>query len=107
LKKKLVFWVEEYFYNPNLFQKSVSFLLLPLSWLYCLGMWIRYKIKIPQDFGIKIISIGNLSVGGSGKTPLASALAMRYENVAIVLRGYGRESQGLHVIKDFKKIYVI
>jgi len=104
LKKSLVFWVEEYFYNPNPFQKLVSFLLLPLSWIYCLGMWIRFKSKTPQDFGIKIISIGNLSVGGSGKTPLTSALAMRYKNVAIILRGYGRESKGLVVIKDTKDI---
>ncbi len=104
MKKSLVFWVEEYFYNPNPFQKLVSFLLLPLSWIYCLGMWIRFKSKTPQDFGIKIISIGNLSVGGSGKTPLTSALAMRYKNVAIILRGYGRESKGLVVIKDTKDI---
>ena len=104
MKKSLVFWVEEYFYNPNLVQKLVSFIFLPLSWLYCFGMWIRFKSKTPQDFGINIISIGNLSVGGSGKTPLTSALALKYENVAIVLRGYGRESSGLYVVKDRDKI---
>ena len=104
MKKKLVFWVENYFYNPSFFQKLVSFALLPLSWIYCFGMWIRYKFKTPQDFGIKIISIGNLSVGGSGKTPLVTALAQRYDDVAIVLRGYGRESKGLFVVKDFKQI---
>ena len=67
-------------------------------------MWIRFKTKTPQDFGVKIISVGNLSVGGSGKTPLVTALAMKYEAVAIVLRGYGRESKGLFVVKDFDKI---
>ncbi len=60
----------------------------------------RFKNKTPENFGIDIVSVGNLSVGGSGKTPLVSALALRYENVAIVLRGYGRESKGLHVVKD-------
>ena len=104
MKKSLVFWVEEYFYNPNLFQKLVSIFFLPLSWLYCFGMWVRFKLKNPQDFGIKIISVGNLSVGGSGKTPLVIALAQRYENVAIILRGYGRESRGLYVIKNRDKI---
>lgn len=104
MKKNLVFWVEEYFYNPNLVQKLVSLLFLPLSWLYCFGMWIRFKSKIPQDFGVHIVSIGNLSVGGSGKTPLTSALALRYENVAIVLRGYGRKSSGLYVVKDANEI---
>ncbi len=104
MKKSLVFWVEEYFYNPDLLQKLTSLLLLPLSWLYCFIMWLRFKSKTPQDFGVIIISVGNLSVGGSGKTPLVTALALKYENTAIVLRGYGRNSQGLHVVKDGENI---
>jgi len=67
-------------------------------------MWLRFKSKTPEDFGLNIISVGNLSVGGSGKTPLVTVLASRYENVAIVLRGYGRESQGLYVVKDRENI---
>ncbi len=104
MKKSLVFWVEEYFYNPSPLQKLISLLLLPLSWLYCSIMYLRFKSKTPENFDINIISIGNLSVGGSGKTPLVTALALKYENVAIVLRGYGRESQGLHVVKDNQNI---
>jgi len=104
LKKKVVFWVEQYFYNPNLFERVISLLMLPLAWVYCFGMWVRYKLKTPRDFGIKIISIGNLSVGGSGKTPLVTSLAQHYENVAVVLRGYGRKSRGLVVVKDGKNI---
>jgi len=100
LKKDLVFWVENYFYNPNLFQKSLAIFLSPLSWVYCFGMFIRYKTKKAEDFEIDIVSVGNLNVGGSGKTPLISSLALRYENVAIVLRGYGRNSKGLYVVKD-------
>lgn len=52
----------------------------------------------PRDFGLPIISIGNLIVGGSGKTPFAIYLASQYDNAAVVLRGYGRASKGLHVI---------
>ena len=104
MKKSFVFWVEDYFYNPTLLQKLISLLFLPLSWLYCFVMWLRFKSKTPEDFGIKIISVGNLNVGGSGKTPLVTALAQKYENVAIVLRGYGRESQGLHIVKDKQNI---
>jgi len=104
LKKGLVFWVEEYFYKPKFTQKLLSFLLLPLSWVYCFGMYIRFKNKKPVDFEIDVVSIGNLSVGGSGKTPLVTALASRYEDVAIVLRGYGRSSRGLYVVKDKDKI---
>lgn len=50
------------------------------------------------DFGIPIISIGNLVVGGSGKTPFAIFLASKRENVAVILRGYGRASKGMYVI---------
>ncbi|MBU0721083.1 tetraacyldisaccharide 4'-kinase [bacterium] len=100
MKKKLVFWVEEYFYNPNIFQRLLSFLLLPLSWLYCFLMYLRFKSKTPQDLGIDVVGVGNLNVGGSGKTPLVSALALQYEHVAVVLRGYARQSKGLHVVKD-------
>ncbi|MFT7002880.1 MAG: tetraacyldisaccharide 4'-kinase [Sulfurimonas sp.] len=100
MKKSLVFWVEEYFYNPSFIQKLISSILLPLSWIYCFGMYIRFKNKKPIDFDIDIVSVGNLSVGGSGKTPLVTALASKYEDAAIVLRGYGRSSSGLYVVKD-------
>lgn len=63
-------------------------------------MYLRFKSKTPQDFSLPIISVGNLNVGGSGKTPLVTALAAAYENVAIILRGYARESKGLYVVKD-------
>lgn len=62
------------------------------------------KSKTPQNFDIDIVSIGNLSVGGSGKTPLVTALASKYEDAAVVLRGYGRSSSGLYVVKDAKNI---
>jgi tetraacyldisaccharide 4'-kinase len=46
------------------------------------------------------VSIGNLTVGGSGKTPLVIALAQHFTKPAIVLRGYGRKSKGMIVVKD-------
>ena len=104
MRKKIIFWVEEYFYNPNPIQRALSILLLPLSWLYCFYMYLRFKSKNSVDFGVDIISVGNLSVGGSGKTPLVTALASRYKDVAIILRGYGRQSRGLVVISDGNKI---
>lgn len=104
MKKNLVFWVENYFYNPNIVQKTISFILAPFSFLYCFIMYLRYKSKKIEDFGIDIVSVGNLSVGGSGKTPLTTALSLRYKNSAIILRGYGRKSKGLVVVKDGKDI---
>ena len=48
-----------------------------------------------KDFGIPIVSVGNLIVGGSGKTPFVIALASRFKKVTIISRGYGRKSKGL------------
>ncbi|MDT8339108.1 MAG: tetraacyldisaccharide 4'-kinase [Sulfurimonas sp.] len=104
MKKKLIFWVEEYFYNPNSTQKLLSLLLLPFSFIYCFCMFLRFKSKKSEDLGVDVISVGNLSVGGSGKTPLVTALASRYEDTAVVLRGYGRESSGLLVVSSGSEI---
>ncbi|WP_434579971.1 tetraacyldisaccharide 4'-kinase [Sulfurimonas sp. NW15] len=104
MKKTLVFWVEEYFYNPTPLQKLLSYLLLPLSWLYCIIMYVRYKVQRPEDFAMEIVSVGNLTVGGSGKTPLVIALAKEHKKPAIILRGYGRASKGLIVVKNGNEI---
>ena len=56
------------------------------------------------QFGIPIISVGNIIVGGSGKTPITIKLASNYENTCVILRGYGRASKGLFVISQNGKI---
>jgi tetraacyldisaccharide 4'-kinase len=106
LKQGLILWGERYFYAPSPIQKLLSLLLWPLSLLYCGVVNLRYRVKRPRDFKLPIVSVGNLTVGGSGKTPIVTALAARYDNVAVVLRGYGRKSQGLVVVSDGKKILV-
>lgn len=100
----MVSWIESYFYSPTPFQKLISWLLSPLAFLYCFVMKTRFISTKEIDFGVNIISVGNLTVGGSGKTPLVTALAQRYSDVGIILRGYGRKSEGLHVISDGKNI---
>ena len=56
------------------------------------------------QFGIPIISVGNIIVGGSGKTPITIKLASNYDNACVILRGYGRASKGLFVISQNGKI---
>ena len=58
----------------------------------------------PIEFGIPIISVGNIIVGGSGKTPITIKLASKYENACVILRGYGRSSKGLYVVSLNGKI---
>ncbi|HEX3101808.1 MAG TPA: tetraacyldisaccharide 4'-kinase, partial [Pyrinomonadaceae bacterium] len=64
--------------------------------LYELGVFATY------DLGARVISIGNITSGGTGKTPLvarvAEILADRGEKVCILTRGYGRENAERRVL---------
>lgn len=72
--------------------------------LYCAAAYIRYRSATPKSMDIAVISIGNLTVGGSGKTPLILELAKKFDKPAIVLRGYGRRSRGTVVVKEERQI---
>jgi tetraacyldisaccharide 4'-kinase len=48
--------------------------------------------------GIPIISVGNLTVGGSGKTPFVIELCKLLDSPCVVSRGYGRRSKGVVVV---------
>lgn len=83
-----------YWYEPNHF----CYLLAPFAALYRLMISIRYllykyEIKKVTKFDIPIIVIGNITVGGTGKTPLVIWLAEFLRNhgfkPGIVSRGYG------------------
>jgi len=73
-------------------------ILAPLSLLYTLIVCLKRLFAKPQKFKIPIISVGNLTLGGSGKTPLVRALFKEFNprlKTCIILRGYGRKSRGL------------
>ena len=62
------------------------------------------------DLGSRTVSIGNITTGGTGKTPLvayvANVLAKRGERVCILTRGYGRENPGRRVlVSDGNEIF--
>jgi tetraacyldisaccharide 4'-kinase len=95
---------EEMFFSPLWYHYVIIILLSPLSLVYGLVMWTRRIIAQKKTFKLPIISIGNLFVGGTGKTPFVIALASSYEGVAIVSRGYGRQSRGLIQVSDNGKI---
>lgn len=92
---KLNAFFERLFFKPSLFEWVFILLLLPFSFLYALVMYLRRIFTLQTSYDIPIVSIGNLTVGGSGKTPFVIALAQNYLNVAIISRGYGRKSKGL------------
>ena len=76
--------------------------LLPLSWLYGLAVRARNSlfemgVLKSRAFDLPVISVGNITVGGTGKTPhveyLARLLKGQYK-VAVLSRGYKRHSRG-------------
>jgi len=79
--------------------------LMPLSILYGLGIGLRnFMFDIgflrEKSFKIPVVSVGNLSVGGTGKTPMVIRIAEHFSShgkkVAVLSRGYKRSSTGFH-----------
>lgn len=83
------------------------FLLLPFSFLYGLALRLRHWTYdkgwlSSVRFGFPVIVVGNLSLGGTGKTPhtlhIARVLGERYK-VALLSRGYGRRTKGYREVQ--------
>jgi tetraacyldisaccharide 4'-kinase len=81
--------------------------LRPLSQAFAAGVWLRdigYRSGVlrTRTAPIPVVSVGNLAVGGTGKTPvtlwLARALRARGVRVAIVSRGYGGTARGVTIV---------
>ncbi len=83
-------------------------LLLPFSWLYYLVTQIRNRLydqglRPSVKFDLPVISVGNLAVGGSGKTPMVEyliRLLLTRFRVATLSRGYGRTTKGFRIVGD-------
>lgn len=104
-RQKLTAWGEAYLFTTSTpGQKLLSFLFLPLSWLYCLIIFLKKRKRNTYTPPLPVISIGNLTVGGSGKTPTTIELARHYAKSAVILRGYGRKSKGLRVVRSWEGI---
>ncbi len=91
-------FIDRYFYKPNFLHICLAFILLPISLFYLIVATLRRKCAKYYDFKIPIISVGNLIVGGSGKTPFLCEIAKDFDNVAVISRGYKRKSKGLVVV---------
>jgi tetraacyldisaccharide 4'-kinase len=89
------FWYED----PK---ESVAFVLRPLGWLYGFVGRTRAKMVTPFQATVPVICIGNLTAGGTGKTPIAIAIAellkARGLRVAFLSRGYGADIPGAMIV---------
>jgi len=88
--------------------KSIRKFLLPLSLFYWLGVSVRnwfFEIGFLKSnkVSVPMISVGNISAGGVGKTPFVEMLIekLAFSNqLSVVSRGYGRKSSGTIVVSD-------
>lgn len=77
-------------------------LLAPISWIYGLVVNLRnkffdWKIFRSEEFDIPIVCVGNLTVGGTGKTPHTEFLIEHFSrnyHIAVLSRGYKRKTKG-------------
>lgn len=97
--------LQHYWYHKNYW----IWLLLPISWLYCFVIFIRrklYQAKIKKSFAssLPIVIVGNITIGGSGKTPLLISLCEMIKqwgyNPGVVSRGYGGNYDGVHQVTN-------
>lgn len=82
--------------------KILRYILFPFVPIYFLVTWLRNKlydidIKVSKSYNFPVICVGNLSVGGTGKTPMIEYLIRLLKNdyhVATLSRGYKRDTKG-------------
>ena len=88
---------------------SIRALLLPLSYLFGVGVALRNRffdigLLSTEHVDVPVISVGNISAGGVGKTPFVEFLARWFmqqgKKVAIVSRGYKRRGSGTLVVSN-------
>ena len=89
-------------------------LLLPFAWIYGWIMILRnlffdFNIFRVRKFDIPIISVGNITTGGTGKTPFVEYLVRYYQEygvkVCVISRGYKRSTENTRLVSDGKRIY--
>lgn len=96
MKSKLTKWFNHFWYNIQ----YVPFVLKPFSWIYWVAQRLDQLCQSQQRSCMQtppVIVVGNLTVGGTGKTPFIIALARQMQkagyHIGIVTRAYGNQLQ--------------
>ena len=100
--------------KPKFWDKKVSFLaitLLPFSLIIWLLIMIKKKITTKLDFKIPIICVGNIYIGGTGKTPTSIYLANDFSKSGynpVIIRKFYKNHQDEHeLIKSYYKKLIL
>jgi tetraacyldisaccharide 4'-kinase len=85
-------WLQGKWFGQRRLSPALWFL-IPLSWVFVFLAWLKKVRTVPVILPVPVIVVGNITVGGAGKTPLtiwlAQQLAQRGWRPGIVSRGYG------------------
>ena len=82
-------------------------ILAPLSWIYGIVIAVRNwaydsGLKKSVSLDVPVICVGNITVGGTGKTPMCEALIGHFQGkykVGLISRGYGRKTRGYREVE--------
>ena len=100
--KKPLFWDK-----PNL--TLCAYLLLPITLLYFLVFNIKKAFTTRKVFPTKIICVGNIYLGGTGKTPLSDKIAKllkKYYKVAIIKKNYKEQKDEILFLQKNNKVFL-
>jgi tetraacyldisaccharide 4'-kinase len=113
ITKNIEKWLQAAWYKPTLLSILALCILWPLSQVYkCLAFFHKTLYRIgflkAHRVNVPVVVVGNIVVGGGGKTPTVIALAQHLQaqniNVGVISRGYGRTSTECLEVKRNSKI---
>jgi tetraacyldisaccharide 4'-kinase len=91
------------FWSRNDRQPLFAAALTPFAWLYAATVTMKARLARPKRVRAKVVCVGNLTLGGTGKTPVVIAIAeiltARGRKVAFLTRGYGGRERGPVVVQ--------
>ena len=99
--------------KPNFWQKPrslMSIILFPITFIVLIIIFIKKKIHKEIKFNIPVLCIGNIYVGGTGKTPLSIFLAKELKNLKIkpvIIKKFYKNHEDEHLLIKKKNIPLI
>ena len=89
-------------YSNKIFYRLVSYILFPISLLYILIFYLFRTFKTELKISVPILCVGNINVGGTGKTSTLLEIIKYFKNkeknICVLLKGYGGKKH------TFKKV---
>lgn len=106
---RLAAWLSRLWWQPQLAWPARA--LLPLAWLYRAAAAFDRRRAQPERLPVPVVVVGNLVVGGAGKTPiviaLVQALAAAGRRPGVVSRGHGRRGTGVMTVDAASKAQAV